>query len=178
MEYSDNTKQLAQKYNLTCKDIIFCQLIAAGVDPGDSFAAIYYNAQTGRKTHAQATDQATEFLRNNPGAKIVVNSFRHNRQQAARAVVETEEETREQEERRNELNSRAGILGRLQHVTSTLHGKEELQGLVTIAKMQGYDKPEEGETDEKRVYFLPWVSNCRACLLMRAYLRTTSRESK
>ena len=173
MEYSENTKQLAQRYNLTCKDVMFCRLIAAAADAGDAFAAIYFNSQTGRKTNAQATSQATEFIRNNPGAKILINYFKSARQQRARKEAETELNEREQNERQNELSNRAGVLQRLKVVTSNLSGKEELQGLVTIAKMQGFDKPEEHETDEKRVYFLPWVSNCRACKLMDIYIKCT-----
>jgi hypothetical protein len=66
----------------------------------------------------------------------------------------------------------------LQRVTSELRGKDELQGLITVAKIQGFDRPDEHDDDEKRAYFLPWVSNCRACELMKAFIRASKTASK
>lgn len=70
-----------------------------------------------------------------------------------------------------DLKSREGVLERLITNTQSATGKDELQGLLAVAKMQGFDRPvDDTGKEEKRTFFLPWVSNCRACALMRMYM--------
>lgn len=69
-----------------------------------------------------------------------------------------------------DLRTRDGVLERLVANTQTATGKDELQGLLAVAKMQGFDRPvDDTGKEEKRTFFLPWVSNCRTCALMKAY---------
>lgn len=76
-----------------------------------------------------------------------------------------------------ELTTRSGILERLQAISRSLNGKDELSALQLLAKMQGLDRPDEHEDNsEKRVYFLPWVSSCRNCALMKIYMKMQNNE--
>lgn len=175
MEYSEETKKLATKYHLLERDIMFCRLIAAGADRADSYAAIYDH---GRSTTAErARTNANEFIKNNPGATLVISLLKRSKptQRQEQEATETEEEKEKRKERRKEFATRSGILDRLSDITENLTGKEELQALQLLAKMQGLDKPDEQEEEEKRVYFLPWVSGCRSCALMEVYRRNQAK---
>lgn len=182
MEFSEQTKIYSAKYNLSYKDVIFCQLIAAGADRADSFAAIYHNAQTSARTRTQTADDVTTFLRNNPGAKVLIYELKNRQNKAPRNQEESEEGTQEgikegeKEGEKDDLTTRAGVLARLENICEKLGGKDQLQGLVTIAKIRGFDRPEEENEEEKRSYFLPWVSCCRSCALMTAYLNTLAED--
>ena len=69
----------------------------------------------------------------------------------------------------NDLTTREGIVKQLIDATSYTEGKDSVSALQTLAKLQGYDKPADKDQDDKRSYFLPWVSHCRSCRLMRSY---------
>ena len=69
----------------------------------------------------------------------------------------------------NDLTTREGIVKQLIDATSYTEGKDSVSALQTLAKLQGYDKPDAKEQDERRSYFLPWVSHCRSCRLMKSY---------
>ena len=69
-----------------------------------------------------------------------------------------------------DLTTREGLIARLVTSVNATNGKDSISGLQTLAKIQGFDKPiDEGDDRERRMYFLPWVSNCRKCELMRLY---------
>lgn len=72
----------------------------------------------------------------------------------------------------HDLTTREGVLKQLISSVQATSGKDSISGIQTLAKMQGFDKPDEHENTEKRVYFLPWTSNCRTCELMKIYLKT------
>jgi hypothetical protein len=72
-----------------------------------------------------------------------------------------------------DLRTREGVIDQLVTSVSQTQGKDAISGLTTLAKLQGFDKPtEEADRQERRTYFLPWVSNCRTCELMKIYLKT------
>lgn len=72
----------------------------------------------------------------------------------------------------NDLTTRSGIVQQLISATKQTQGKDSISGLQTLAKIQGLDKPEDGESKgEKRTYFLPWVSSCRNCKLMEIFMK-------
>lgn len=70
----------------------------------------------------------------------------------------------------NDLNTREGIIDALVTATRQTQGKDSITGLTTLAKLQGFDKPDESAPDEKRLYVLTWHSQCRQCQLMKIYL--------
>lgn len=71
----------------------------------------------------------------------------------------------------NDLTTREGIVKQLIDATSYTEGKDSVSALQTLAKLQGYDKPDTKDQEDGRKYFLPWVSHCRSCRLMRSYER-------
>ncbi len=76
-----------------------------------------------------------------------------------------------------DLRTREGIVQRLISATASSQGKDELNGLVTLAKLQGYDRPQEESIEsEKRTFFLPWVSRCKNCALMKLYKEVQNKE--
>lgn len=71
----------------------------------------------------------------------------------------------------NDLMTREGIIDALVTATRQTQGKDSISGLTTLAKLQGFDKPDESAPDEKRLYVLTWHSRCRQCKLMQIYLQ-------
>ena len=70
----------------------------------------------------------------------------------------------------NDLTTREGVINELITATKQAKGKDAVGGLQTLAKLQGFDRPDErNENEERRRYFLPYVSNCRNCELMKLY---------
>lgn len=70
----------------------------------------------------------------------------------------------------NDLTTRQGVITELINATKQTQGKDAVGALQTLAKLQGFDKPDErNENEERRRYFLPYVSNCRNCELMKLY---------
>ena len=70
----------------------------------------------------------------------------------------------------NDLTTRRGVINELITATKQAKGKDAVGGLQTLAKLQGFDKPDErNDQEERRRYFLPYVSNCRNCELMKLY---------
>ena len=69
-----------------------------------------------------------------------------------------------------DLTTRNGIISELvAAVKSSSSPKDSISGLQTLAKLQGLDKPTEGEQSEVRTFFLPYRSKCRTCGLMKTY---------
>ena len=76
-----------------------------------------------------------------------------------------------------DLRTREGLVDAMVASVASTQGKDAVQGLTTLAKLQGFDKPTEETPDvEKRVYFLPWVSNCRACKLMEIFRQVQNKK--
>ena len=72
----------------------------------------------------------------------------------------------------NDLNTRAGIVNQLIASVRCTTGKDAIGGLQTLAKIQGFDKPDaEVQEDDKRFFVLPWLSHCRSCALMKLYMQ-------
>lgn len=70
----------------------------------------------------------------------------------------------------NDLTTRSGIIDELITATKQTQGKDAVGALQTLAKLQGFDKPDErNENEERRRFFLPYVSACRNCELMKLY---------
>lgn len=70
----------------------------------------------------------------------------------------------------NDLTTRDGIISELITSVKASTGKEAISGLQSLAKLQGYDRPDETNEEEKRFFVLPWLSHCRSCKLMKVYL--------
>lgn len=174
-DYTANTERTARAYNLTPQTVVFCYAVAAGAPTADAYRATHTT-----KTHTtaeQCEQMAADLLSNNQGAKILIQRIKQNKnRQQHNPEPQPDNQTQQDKERkRDELRTRGGIIDSLITEVSGVHGKEAIGGLQTLAKLQGYDKPDEAEQDERRRYFLPWVSRCRNCALMKLY-RDTSAE--
>lgn len=173
-DYTANTERTARAYNITPHAVIFCYAVAAGAPAADAYRATH---TTKARTSAEQCEQlAADLLDNYPGAKVLIQRLKQNRAKQRRSAQPEEQlpqckESKEsKEEKKDELRTRVGIIDNLINEVSSVHGKDAISGLQTLAKLQGYDKPEEEDEDERRRYFLPWVSRCRNCALMEVYI--------
>ena len=69
-----------------------------------------------------------------------------------------------------DLTSREGIIEQLITATRQTTGRDAINGLTTLAKIQGLDRPQERTNDTHRTYVLRWLSLCRSCELMKLFL--------
>lgn len=183
--FSPQTKALATAYRIDPRDVLFCHLIATGADKGDAYTAIYYRSQ-GKISHEMATTRAADTIKNNPAFAVLIRKLKQEGKQrtgtttnrapkytkddAADLLTDEERQQKEQETAATvqEYKDRDKVLEKIILSTDKLAGKDELQGLLSIAKFQGFDR-EKLEANEQRVFYLPWVSNCKGCKLMQIY---------
>ena len=78
----------------------------------------------------------------------------------------------------NDLTTRDGILSELINAVKSTTGKEAISGLQSLARIQGLDKPEEGEQPDPRRFFVAWKSDCRRCELMRLFRQVQAENKK
>lgn len=176
-QYTQQTQNLSARYNITPRDVLFLRLVASGADRAEAYATIYDHGKP--TTYERSRTNANELLKNNPGAALCIQALKREiyrktptaaNNTTSSTQTEDENAKKERERKREKFATRSGILDRLSDITEDLTGKDELQALQLLAKMQGLDKPDERTEDERRRFFLPWRSKCRACALMRAYL--------
>lgn len=77
-----------------------------------------------------------------------------------------------------DLTSREGIIEQLITATKQTTGRDAINGLTTLAKIQGLDKPEERTNDTHRTYVLRWLSRCQSCELMKLFLEVQNETKK
>ena len=115
----------------------------------------------------------TVKTKNRASLGVMVSRWHHSPQaeefiksaRAGTATVNTPDEA-------NDLNTREGIVNQLIASVRCTTGKDAIGGLQTLAKIQGFDKPDgELQEDDKRLFVLPYLSNCRSCKLMQVYMQ-------
>lgn len=169
--FSEKLKNYAEKYNLSPRDVLFAQLIAAGADRGDAYTAIYHRTND-KLTPEQSTTRAADAIKGSPAISLLIRDAKNKKQRKQTQTTLTTLTTIDETEQRQTIEAyknRDSVLEKIILSTDGMSGKDELQGLLAIAKLQGFDKTKEEDEEEKRTFFLPWVSNCRACALMKAY---------
>jgi len=169
MEYTQETQNYMQKYNVPFNVVAFCFLQAAGLPAADAYAAT--QPGTRATTPAQRAQKAAELQRINPGAAMLTQEIRRKafKKEEYNAPAISEEE-------REKYTTRQGIIEEMICNITSVGGKDRLTALQALAKLQGLDKPEEGKEDERRVFVLRWLSSCRSCKLMRLFMEA-QRES-
>ena len=170
MNYSNDLLKLAQNYNLSAAEVVLCFALAAGAPPVDAYRIIL------RVPSTVSNDQAEQRLRtlkaSSPAVPVLINRIKNGtgnrtaKEELQRAKEQTKEERRREEE---QLRTRAGIVSKIITTLSDVDGKDAISGLQTLAKLQGFDKPDEKTDEERRTYFLPFVSRCRSCALFRLF---------
>lgn len=192
VQYTAETEQICRAYNLQPQEVILSFALASGAPSPDVYRLIYHVSS--KTTNNELLGTVNALLTNKPSIKILIQRIKNHQnpvtlkkeqQQAitqnnntlynADGTRKTEEEI---EEEKNELQTREGIIKNLINSVSGISGKDKVSGLQTLAKLQGFDKPEETNEDEKRTYFLPWVSHCRTCQLMKLYKQVTEQEQQ
>lgn len=173
MEFSETTKKLCTAYKFTPQDIALCYALAAGAHPVDTFKVTHKISDHCTSEHV--TKLFNDWKVNHPGAAVLINrvklqrSPRPTKEEIKQVEQNTIEEERKGKESNSELKTRAGIIDALINNVQKVSGRDAVSGLQTLAKLQGLDKPEEKEGDDKRVFYLPYVSNCRNCRLMQLF---------
>ena len=177
-QYTDTTRTTARNYNIDERTVIFAHMLAAGIDRADAYHVIFSRGKNNTNdTRAASDTAAAEHLNNNPGAKILIAKIKQRAtinaqntlEEVRRAAREEEGETEQEKRERAELQTPLGIVRRLAKEVARTSGKDSVQGLISLAKLQGFDKEDTKKEEERRRFFLPWRSKCRACALMRLY---------
>lgn len=188
VQFTADTEQLCRAYNLQPQEIILAFALASNAPAPDAYRLIYHISS--KTTNEELSGTVNALLTNKPSLKILIQRIK-NHQNPATLKKEQQQainntaynpdgtaKTPEQvEQEKNELQTREGIIKNLINSVSVISGKDKVSGLQTLAKLQGFDKPEEANEDEKRTYFLPWVSHCRTCQLMKLYKQTIEQDT-
>ena len=190
VQFTADTEQICRAYNLQPQEVILSFALASGAPSPDAYRLIYHVSSKTTNNELFGTVQA--LLTNKPSIKILIQRIKNHqnpvtlKKEQQQAINNntlynqdgqqlTEEE---KEQLRNELQTREGLIKNLINSVSLISGKDKVSGLQTLAKLQGFDKPEENNEEEKRTYFLPWVSHCRTCQLMKLYKQTVEQQEK
>ena len=191
VQFTADTEQIGRAYNLQPQEVILSFALAAGAPHPDAYRLIYHIPSKVSNNELSGTVQA--LLTNKPSLKILIQRIKNHQnpvslkkevqqaiQQTTSALYNsggkqmTEEEV---EAMKNELTTRDGLIKNLIDSVSLSSGKDKISGLQTLAKLQGFDKPDEINEDDKRTYFLPWVSHCRTCELMKLYKQIIEKQT-
>ena len=177
VQFTADTEQIARAYNLEPQEVILSFALAAGAPQADAFKIITRQKATTTTEQAETTLQS--ILNNKPALKILINRIKNHQNPVTLKKVDRENlqnkktvqdlEDNLSEEEKNEYKTRSGLIEKIITQVNITSGKEAISGLQTLAKMQGLDKPDEQTEEERRKYFLPWVSHCRSCKLMTIY---------
>jgi len=192
VQFTADTEQLCRAYNLQPQEIILAFALASNAPSPDAYRLIYHVSS--KTTNNELTGTVNALLTNKPSLKILIQRIKNHQnpvtlkkeqQQAINAqssVLYNQDGTKKTEEEieeiRNELKTREGLIANLIDSVSIISGKDKVSGLQTLAKLQGFDKPDETNEEEKRTYFLPWVSHCRTCRLMQLYKQVVDQDAK
>lgn len=176
MDFSNKTQTTARKYNIEPRGVIFCQLMAAGADRAEAFFCIYHQGAKSL-TYTQADQEAANLLLNNPGMKVLISKLKL--QKPVNSITtpqikrEIEEEKQQQEnnnnEKKNKFKSKDFIIECLSMEAEQATGKERAQILMNIADLQRMKQEETKEEEEKRRFYLPYISHCRSCKLVKLF---------
>jgi len=174
MELSNELKQITTAYNLTPNDVIFCFAIAAGAPVADAYKILIGKKNT---SVSESERQSTDFLRSTPAAKILINRIKAKKNTTKEVNQELNRVKNVDSKEKDELKTRPGIIQKLIEEVTQISGKDAVSGLQTLAKLQGFDKPDEVNEEERRIFVLTYLSHCRSCALMREYLRVLDDQS-
>ena len=189
VQFTADTEQICRAYNLQPQEVILSFALASGAPSADAYRLIYHVSS--KTTNNELLGTVNALLTNKPSIKILIQRIKNHQnpvtlkkeqQQAINNTVYNSDgttKTPEQvEQEKDELRTRDGLINNLIDSVSVISGKDKVSGLQTLAKLQGFDKPEESNEEEKRTYFLPWVSHCRTCQLMKLYKQVTEQEQQ
>lgn len=122
----------------------------------------------------------TVKTKNRASLGVMVSRWHHSPQaeefiKSARAGTATVNTT---DEANGDFYTRSGIIDALVTATKQTQGKDSVSALQTLAKIQGFDRPQESEQPDQRRFFLAWKSDCRRCKLMELFREVQAEENK
>lgn len=187
MDFSNKTQTTARKYNIDPRGVLFCKLLAAGADRAEAFFCIYHQGVK-TLTYTQANQEAANILTNNPGMKVLISKLKLqkpvNSVPASNIKREIEDIKQQQDNNNNEetnkFKSKDFIIENLAREAAQTTGKERAQILMNIADLQRMKQEETKEEEEKRRFYLPYISRCRSCKLVSLFkeLQTGFKDEK
>lgn len=174
-QYTPSIITTAKNYNLQERDVLLAHLIASGIQRADAFHALYQRGNQRRQTGSTTDSDAAQHIQDNPGIKVLISKLKNRAkintpgtlQEVREAASQEKEETEEERKKGEELKTRDGLINALTKEIQLVHGKDSVQGLVSLAKLQGFDKEDTRQEDERRYFVLPSVGKCRSCQLMK-----------
>ena len=173
VQFSSDTLSICHAYNVDPNDVILCFALAAGAPVGDAY--MITQKTPANITQLQAENMCNDLLKHKPGLKIIINRIKNKRDPATykkQDIAQIEHNTQNiTDEEKAELRTRSGLISKIIDNVLLTSGKDSISGLQTLAKLQGLDSPDDNEQEEKRRYFLPWISHCRTCQLMKLYIK-------
>lgn len=189
VQFTADTEQICRAYNLQPQEVILSFALAAGAPHPDAYRLIYHIPSKVTNNELSGTVQA--LLTNKPSLKILIQRIKNHqnpmslKKEVQQAIsnntsyhADGRQKTQEEiEQEVNELQTREGLIRNLIDSVSLSSGKDKISGLQTLAKLQGFDKPDESNEEERRTYFLPWISHCRTCELMKLYRQTVEKQT-
>lgn len=181
--FSASTEQIARLYNIDPRDVLFCQALAGGADRGDAFFAIFIRGNNKAiRNNNDVVNAADDYFRQKPGLRVLVNRLKVNKPlKADRPELreelneseslndDNENDTQKNDEVLKKISDKSFILAELYRSLRILRGKERATVLMQIADLQRMKQDDLKEDEEKRVFYLPFVSSCRSCKLMKLY---------
>lgn len=178
-QFSSDILSICKSYNLEPNQVVLAFAVASGCSVPDAYIITHHCKAT--TTQEQATTLYNALITSRPQIKVIINRIKNKQNPATlkkqeqntifnqEYIKQVEENLTEEE--RNEFRTRNGLIEKIITQSTLVNGKDAISALQTLAKLQGFDKPEDTETDDKRSYFLPWVSHCRTCQLMKCYIK-------
>lgn len=173
MKFENKLNRIAGAYYTDEKGVIFAYLIAGGITPATAYYFAYH--KNGIITRDENTQEAQKIL-SLPYIQELINTLK----EAKKIPLIVSDESKQNNNKRktnegdnnnddNKDNERAKVLQSVDDVREALAsiaqditGKDKAAVLVQLAKML----PEEEKPEEERVrMYLPFNSDCRACLL-------------
>lgn len=181
--FSASTEQIARLYNIDPRDVLFCQALAGGADRGDAFFTIFIRGNNKAiQKYNDTVNAADDYFRQKPGLRVLVNRLKVNKplksdrpelreelSESESLNDENENDTQKNDEVLKKISDKSFILAELYRSLRILRGKERATVLMQIADLQRMKQDDLKEDEEKRVFYLPFVSSCRSCKLMKLY---------
>ena len=121
----------------------------------------------------------TVKTKNQASLGVMVSRWHHSPQaeefiksaRAGTATVNTPDEA-------NNLTSRQGLINQLVAAAKQTTGRDSVTALTSLAKIQGFDRPQESEQPDPRRFFVAFKSDCRRCALMKLFRQVQAQNEK
>lgn len=173
MKFENKLNRIAGAYYTDEKGVIFAYLVAGGITPATAYYFAYH--KNGIITRDENTQEAQKVL-SLPYIQELINTLKEakkipliidddnnsNNTNRKRNINADEKENNNNNIKGNVLQNVEDVREALAAIAQDISGKDKAAVLVQLAKML----PEEEKSEEERVrIYLPFNSDCRACLL-------------